>query len=171
MTLTDKFELLQSVQCRRCQQCIRCNAGTIPVKSCSCYSDYFGLCGKESDSIRNRIRVRRAHNLEKMNHYKIIDLFTIKSHLFCAKTVKAWEKMQLDPGSCFLVVRLKKFGVLGGFFCQFYQKARFLLILVWDLWHACSVARSRFSPPDFNNSGGFESCLAGKKYFWRVPNF
>jgi hypothetical protein len=34
-----------------------------------------------------------------------------------------------------------------------------------------SVARWRFSPPDFDNSGGFESCLAGKKYFWPVPNF
>jgi hypothetical protein len=34
-----------------------------------------------------------------------------------------------------------------------------------------SVARWRFSPPDFDNSIGFESCLTGKKYFWRVPNF
>jgi hypothetical protein len=35
----------------------------------------------------------------------------------------------------------------------------------------CSVARWRFSPPDLQNSGGFESRLAGKKYFWRTPNF
>jgi hypothetical protein len=34
-----------------------------------------------------------------------------------------------------------------------------------------SVARWRFSPPDLQNSGGFESRLAGKKYFWRTPNF
>jgi hypothetical protein len=27
------------------------------------------------------------------------------------------------------------------------------------------------SPPDLQNSGGFESCLAGKNYFWRTPNF
>jgi hypothetical protein len=36
---------------------------------------------------------------------------------------------------------------------------------------AASVARWRFSPPDFGNSGEFESCLAGKKYFWRALNF
>jgi hypothetical protein len=36
-------------------------------------------------------------------------------------------------------------------------------------WH--SDARWRFSPPDLDNSGGFERCLAGKKYFWQVPNF
>jgi hypothetical protein len=41
------------------------SAGTIPAKSCLCDSDYFGLCGKESDSIRNRIRVRRAQILRK----------------------------------------------------------------------------------------------------------
>jgi hypothetical protein len=34
-----------------------------------------------------------------------------------------------------------------------------------------SVARWRFSPPDLQNSAGFESRLAGKKYFWRTPNF
>jgi hypothetical protein len=32
-----------------------------------------------------------------------------------------------------------------------------------------SVAGWRFSQPDFGNSGGFESRLAGKKYSWRVP--
>jgi hypothetical protein len=31
-----------------------------------------------------------------------------------------------------------------------------------------SVARWRFSPPDLQNSGGFESRLVGKKYFWRT---
>jgi hypothetical protein len=34
-----------------------------------------------------------------------------------------------------------------------------------------SVDRWRFSPRDFENSGGFESHLAGKKYFWRSVNF
>jgi hypothetical protein len=34
-----------------------------------------------------------------------------------------------------------------------------------------SVARWRFSLPDLDNSGGFESRLAGKKYFWQTPNF
>jgi hypothetical protein len=34
-----------------------------------------------------------------------------------------------------------------------------------------SVARWRFSLPDLDNSGGFESCLAGIFYFCRVPNF
>jgi hypothetical protein len=34
-----------------------------------------------------------------------------------------------------------------------------------------SVARWWFSPPDLENSIGFESRLAGKKYFWRTPNF
>jgi hypothetical protein len=33
------------------------------------------------------------------------------------------------------------------------------------------VARLRFFLPDLENSGGFESHLAGKKYFWRTPNF
>jgi hypothetical protein len=34
-----------------------------------------------------------------------------------------------------------------------------------------SVARGRISPPDFGSSGGFESHLAGKRYFWRIrPN-
>jgi hypothetical protein len=27
------------------------------------------------------------------------------------------------------------------------------------------------SPPDLENSGGFKSRLAGKKYFWWTPNF
>jgi hypothetical protein len=34
-----------------------------------------------------------------------------------------------------------------------------------------SVARWQFSLSDLQNSGGFESHLAGKKYFWRTPNF
>jgi hypothetical protein len=39
-----------------------------------------------------------------------------------------------------------------------------------------SSARQRcqmadLSPPEFENSGGFESRLTGKKYFWRVLNF
>jgi hypothetical protein len=34
-----------------------------------------------------------------------------------------------------------------------------------------SVARWRFSPPDLQNSGGFESRLVGKKYFFRTANF
>jgi hypothetical protein len=34
-----------------------------------------------------------------------------------------------------------------------------------------SVARWRFSPPDLQNYPGFESRLAGKKYFWRTLNF
>jgi hypothetical protein len=42
------------------------SAGTIPAKSCSCDSDSFGLCGKESDSIRNRIRVTQAQLFSKM---------------------------------------------------------------------------------------------------------
>jgi hypothetical protein len=62
------------------------SAGTIPAKSSSssielylqrtrtCVfghaaqfgkSDSFGLCGKESESIRNRIRLRRAPNFDK----------------------------------------------------------------------------------------------------------
>jgi hypothetical protein len=40
-----------------------------------------------------------------------------------------------------------------------------------DMIYGFSVARWRLSPPDLDNSGGFESCLAGKKYFWRTPNF
>jgi hypothetical protein len=34
-----------------------------------------------------------------------------------------------------------------------------------------NVARWQFSPPDLDKSGGFESCLAGKNYFWLILNF
>jgi hypothetical protein len=42
------------------------SVGNIPTKSSSCDSDSFGLCGKESESIWNRIWVRRVPNLDEM---------------------------------------------------------------------------------------------------------
>jgi hypothetical protein len=65
-----------------CYSMVKASAGTIPAKSCSCDSDSFGLGGKDSDSIRNRIRVRRAPNFEKMNRCKTSDIFTINFHLY-----------------------------------------------------------------------------------------
>jgi hypothetical protein len=43
-------------------------------------------------------------------------------------------------------------------------KKLFIFFTVFYFLHRFSVARWRFSPPDLENSGGFESHLAGKKY-------
>jgi hypothetical protein len=59
----------------------RRSVGTIPAKLWSSDSDSFGLCGKESDSIRNRFRVRRVPNLVKKESLQNKHIFGKKRSL------------------------------------------------------------------------------------------
>jgi hypothetical protein len=96
---------------------ISCSAGKIPAKSCSYDSDSFGLDAKDSDSIRNRIRVRQAPNFEKMNCCKISDVFTTNFHLQEECLVQQFLSKLLNK----LFGRpTDKIRVLRCFFCQFW---------------------------------------------------